>query len=72
MSQESEKHALIRPTFHHFGVVTAHLEEMLDWYAKVLGMTTTAQSSHGLTFLSNDRAHHRLAVLSFPGTCPRG
>lgn len=67
MSQESEKQALIRPAFHHFGVITAHLEEMLDWYAKVLGMTTV-QSSHGLVFLSNDRAHHRLAVLSLPGT----
>jgi len=41
---------------------------MVDWYAKVLGMTTNFRSSHGLVFLSNDRAHHRLAVLSLPAT----
>jgi catechol 2,3-dioxygenase len=68
MSQGSEQPALIRPTIHHFGVITAHLEETLDWYAKVLGMTTVVQPSHGLVFLSNDRAHHRLAVLSLPVT----
>jgi catechol 2,3-dioxygenase len=67
MLQASEQPALIRPALHHFGVITAHLEETLDWYAKVLGMTTV-QASHGLVFLSNDRAHHRLAVLSLPGT----
>ncbi len=67
MSQASEQPALIRPTFHHFGIITAHLEETLDWYARVLGMTAV-YSSHGLTLLSNDRAHHRLAVLSFPMT----
>jgi catechol 2,3-dioxygenase len=71
MSQESESHALIRPTLHHFGLATAHLEEMLDWYAKVLGMTTNFQSSRGteagLVFVSNDRAHHRIALVSSPG-----
>jgi catechol 2,3-dioxygenase len=67
MSQASEQPALIRPAFHHFGIVTAHLEETLDWYAKVLGMTPV-QAWHGLVFLTNDRAHHRLAVISLPGT----
>jgi catechol 2,3-dioxygenase len=33
----------------------------------IIGMTTTVQTSHGLVFLSNDRAHHRLAVLTLPG-----
>jgi catechol-2,3-dioxygenase len=65
MSQASEQPLPIRPTIHHFGIVTAHPEETLDWYARVLGMTTV-YSSHGLIFLSNDRAHHRLAVLSLP------
>jgi catechol 2,3-dioxygenase len=67
MSQGSEKHSIISPTLHHFGVTTAHLEEMLDWYAKVLGMTTNFQSSWGLAFVSNDRAHHRMALISLPG-----
>ena len=42
MSQESEKGAIISPTFHHFGVLTTRLEEMMDWYAKVLGMKTNS------------------------------
>jgi catechol 2,3-dioxygenase len=75
MSQGSEKGALIRPTLHHFGLTTAHLEEMLDWYAKVLGMITNFQSSWGmetgasagLAFVSNDRAHHRMALISSLG-----
>ncbi len=74
MSQESEKRAVISPTFHHFGLTTAHLEEMLDWYAKVLGMQTNSQAlwgtetgrSAGIAFVSNDRAHHRIALVSSP------
>jgi catechol 2,3-dioxygenase len=68
MSQESEKNALISPTLHHFGVLTAHPEEMMAWYATVLGMTTNFQSTtSGIAFLSNDRAHHRMALISLPG-----
>lgn len=68
MSQGSEQSAIIRPTFHHFGVLTAHLEEMMNWYAKVLGMTTNFQSTTiGIAFLSNDRAHHRMALIAWPG-----
>jgi len=67
MSQASESPTFIRPAFHHFGIVTAHLEETLDWYAKVLGMAPV-QASRRLVFLTNDRAHHRLAVISLPGT----
>jgi Glyoxalase/Bleomycin resistance protein/Dioxygenase superfamily len=56
MSQEAEKNAVISPTLHHFGVLTAHLEEMMNWYATVLGMTTIFQSTEaGIAFVSNDR-----------------
>jgi catechol 2,3-dioxygenase len=68
MSQESEKNAFIRPTLHHFGVLTARPEEMMAWYATVLGMTTNFQSTtSGIAFLSNDRAHHRMALIPLPG-----
>jgi catechol 2,3-dioxygenase len=66
MSQESEKHPLINPTLHHFGVITTRLDAMIDWYAKVLGMTMNFQSSGGLAFVSNDKAHHRMALISLP------
>jgi hypothetical protein len=36
----SENSPLIQPTLQHFGVLTGHLERMVDWYAKVVGMTT--------------------------------
>jgi len=65
---------IIRPTLHHFGVETRHLEGMVDWYAKVLGMTTIYSNAGGsdpsrlavAALLSNDRAHHRMSILSPP------
>jgi catechol 2,3-dioxygenase len=77
MSQTFENSALIHPTLHHFGVVTRHLEEMVDWYAKVLGMVTVHQSSAPLgkeeapsslraVWVANDRANHRIGLISSP------
>ena len=48
MSQTSENSSIIHPTLHHFGVETRHLERMVDWYAKVVGMVTIYQSSNAL------------------------
>lgn len=70
MPQEAEQSDVIRPTFHHFGVLTVRLEEMMAWYAKVLGMKTNFQSTTGgiaFAFTSNDRAHHRMALIAWPG-----
>jgi catechol 2,3-dioxygenase len=67
MSQVTEKRAGISPTFHHFGVLTSRMEEMIDWYGKVLGMTVNFQSAmSGAAFASNDRAHHRMALITLP------
>jgi catechol 2,3-dioxygenase len=65
---------LYRPTLHHFGVVTRRLQEMVEWYANVLGMVSNYSTSHplgsafGLTvcanFVSNDRANHRIGIFS--------
>jgi catechol-2,3-dioxygenase len=50
---------------------------MLDWYASVLGMTpnlrsSTAIATEGSSFatgvwISNDRANHRIALVTWPG-----
>src|SRR5215469_3019678 len=52
----SENSPLIQPTLQHFGVLTGHLERMVDWYAKVVGMTTRYSTSRevgaSVTFLS--------------------
>jgi catechol-2,3-dioxygenase len=72
MSQTPENSPLITPTLQHFGVLTRHLERMVDWYAKVVGMTKRYSISRprsagsSVTFLSNDRAHHRLAIITMP------
>jgi hypothetical protein len=67
MTQGSESNSLIHPTLHHFGVETRHLERMLDWYAKVVGMVTICSTSNAwgseavvsmsAAFVSNDRAN---------------
>lgn len=75
ISHVSESNSIIRPTLHHFGVTTRHLEEMIDWYAKVLGTKPNLQSSLPLgkeaslsaVFVTNDRANHRVALISWSG-----
>jgi catechol 2,3-dioxygenase len=76
MWQTSDNSSIIRPTLHHFGVATSHSERMVEWYSKVLGMVTIYSTSNaleseagvspGLTFVSNDKANHRLAIISLP------
>ncbi len=68
---------IIRPTLHHFGLTTARLDEMADWYATVLGMTPNLRSTVALgpegsgsvagAWVTNDRANHRVALVSLPG-----
>src|SRR5690348_182650 len=69
--------AIIRPTLHHFGLTTARLEAMVDWYATVLGMTPNLRTATALgtdggapvagAWVTNDRANHRVALVSLPG-----
>jgi catechol 2,3-dioxygenase len=42
------------------------MQEMIDWYGVVVGSTVNLQSSN-ITFISNDRTHHRIALLAVPG-----
>jgi catechol 2,3-dioxygenase len=68
---------IVHPRLQHFGLATANLEAMLDWYRKVLGMTVnsrvTAPSgprggpSFSAAFVSNDEVHHRIALFELPG-----
>ncbi len=45
MSDASATRPIVHATLHHFGLTTSKLEAMVDWYAKVLGMTPNHQSS---------------------------
>jgi catechol-2,3-dioxygenase len=58
--------ATIKPTFHHFNLKTTRLQQLVDWYATVVGADVVFQDATG-AWLSNDEANHRIALLAFPG-----
>jgi catechol 2,3-dioxygenase len=54
------------PILHHVNLKTLRLQEMIDWYGLVIGVTPTFQFGGG-AWLTNDAANHRIALLSVPG-----
>ena len=63
MSQGFEGSTLALPVLHHVNLKTIHMQEMIDWYATVVGLTTVFQFPGG-AWLTNDAANHRLALLA--------
>ena len=63
MSQGSEGSTLALPVLHHVNLKTTRVQEMIDWYATVVGLTTIFQFPGG-AWLTNDTANHRLALLA--------
>jgi catechol-2,3-dioxygenase len=57
--------AIAVPTLHHVNLKTPRLQEMIEWYALVVGLRPTYAFAGG-AWLSNDAANHRLALLSTP------
>ena len=68
----------VHPKLLHYGLTTANLNAMLDWYRKVLGMTVNHRSAlpaearsrapfSAMAFLSNDEADHRIVLFEVPG-----
>lgn len=57
---------VIRPTMHHVNLKTTRLQEMIDWYGKVIGGRPSFHSDV-LAFLANDDANHRIALTALPG-----
>src|SRR6202023_1514485 len=68
---------VIHPTLHHYGLTTANLGAMKDWYAKVLGMTpnhetpapdgAAAVPPMRACWVTNDGANHRIGIIALPG-----
>ena len=56
---------VIHPKFHHVNLKTTRLQEMIDFYATLVGAEVVFQDQVG-AWLSNDRANHRVALLAFP------
>ncbi len=77
MSNASPSCEFARPTLHHFGLTTANLDAMLNWYGKVLGMVPNHQTSRPMgtrgplgvrvAWVSNDEANHRIAIVELRG-----
>ena len=65
MSQVSEGKVSVRPILHHINLKTRRLQEMIEWYATVVGMKSNYQFPGG-AWLTNDAANHRLALLTSP------
>lgn len=55
----------IHPKFHHFNLKTTRLQEMIDFYATLVGAEVIHQDAMG-AWMSNDEANHRIAFLAFP------
>ena len=53
--------AIKRPVFHHALLKTPRMQEMIDWYAVVVGIEPVFQAP-GVAFLSNDGANHRISL----------
>ena len=56
---------MIKPNLHHVTIKTSRLQDMIDWYKKVIGVTVTFQDEHN-AWTTNDAANHRIAFLSVP------
>ena len=68
----------VHPKLQHYGLTTANLDAMIDWYRKVLGMTINHRSEmpagrrngppfSAVAFVSNDEVNHRIVFFEMPG-----
>ena len=53
------------PVLHHINLKTLRLQDMLDWYGTVVGLTVSHQFPGG-AWATNDAANHRIAFLTHP------
>lgn len=56
---------VIAPKFHHVNLKTRRVQELIDWYAVVVGTRVTFQGPAG-AWLTNDEANHRIPLLAGP------
>jgi catechol-2,3-dioxygenase len=63
---DADETRVLRPMMHHLNLKTTRLQEMIDWYGKVVGARPLFQSEI-IAFLANDGASHRVALTAVPG-----
>ena len=57
---------MIKPKLHHVTIKTSRLDEMIAWYALVVGAQVQFRDQ-GAAWMTNDAANHRIAFLAVPG-----
>src|ERR1700728_697270 len=57
---------MIKPKLHHVTMKTSRLQEMIDWYALVIGAKVQFKDQTA-AWTTNDDANHRIAFLAVPG-----
>ena len=57
---------VIKPALHHVTFKTNRLDEMIEWYGKVVGMVPNFRDGVA-AWMTNDEANHRVALLGIPG-----
>lgn len=58
--------AEVKPVLHHVTFKTTRLNEMIEWYGKVVGMVPNFRDGVA-AWMTNDEANHRVALLAVPG-----
>lgn len=58
--------SIIKPALHHVTIKTSRLDEMIAWYATLLGAQVQFRDAHA-AWMTNDGANHRLGFLAVPG-----
>jgi catechol 2,3-dioxygenase len=57
---------MIKPKLHHVTMKTSRLDEMIAWYALVIGARVQFRDKMA-AWTTNDAANHRIAFLAVPG-----
>jgi catechol 2,3-dioxygenase len=73
---------IIHPKLQHYGLITANLDAMIEWYREVLGMMINRRSAvpagaqnrapfSAMAFVSNDEVNHRIVFFEKSGAVDR-
>jgi catechol 2,3-dioxygenase len=57
---------ILKPSLHHVTIKTSRLDEMIAWYALVVGAQVQFKDKVA-AWMTNDGANHRLGFLAVPG-----
>jgi catechol 2,3-dioxygenase len=61
----SSRRVIKAPVLHHVNLKTIRMQEMIDWYAIVIGGRKNFQDPV-MAFVTNDAANHRIALITSP------